>query len=218
MEAREWPSGDCGRAKRDIRRRTLPRGEPRYVPPVSRTVYYAATTLDGFIAEPEEKLEWLTGFEGSGYAGDGGDDFASSYPEFVKTIGALVMGSRTYDFIAGQGEWPYGEMPAWVFTHRDLEPVEGAGGLRFMAGDVADHHEEIVAAAAGRDVWMLGGGDLASQYVRAGLLDLVSITVVPIILSAGLPLFAEPLPKPLRLLGSEPWENGMNHVRYEVPR
>ena len=182
-----------------------------------RTVYYAAMSLDGFIAEPEEKLEWLTGFDGPGYAGEGaGDPLSDSAPKFMAGVGALVMGSKTYEFILGE-DWAYGDLPVWVMTSRDLPVAEGAVGLRFAAGPVADLHDEMLGAAAGKDLWVVGGGGLASDYVAAGLLDVVRVTVVPTILGDGLPLFAEPVP-PMRLLGTTPFNNGMVELRYEIVR
>jgi dihydrofolate reductase len=184
----------------------------------ARTVYYAAMSLDGYIAEPEEKLEWLTGFDGPGYAGagegDGAGPIETSYPAFMEGVGALVMGSKTYEFILDQ-EWAYADLPVWVMTTRDLPRVEDASGLAFASGSVAALHDEMVAAAGGKDLWVVGGGVLASQYVAAGLLDLVRLTVVPTILGAGLPLFAEPVP-PMKLLGSTPFDSGMIELSYEV--
>jgi dihydrofolate reductase len=184
----------------------------------ARTVYYAAMSLDGYIAEPEEELGWLTGFESSGSAVGEGNPIADAYPEFFAGIGALAMGAKTYEFLLRAKAWDYADMPAWVYTHRELERLPGAEGLRFASGSVADDHAEQIAAAGGKSLWVVGGGDLASQYVAAGLLDLVQVTVVPVILGEGLPLFAEPLPKPLRLLDTRPFANGMVELSYEVAR
>lgn len=181
---------------------------------MAQTVYYAAMSLDGFIAEPEEKLEWLTAFEGPGYGGEMAGSVEDAYPAFMEGVGSLVMGSKTYEFMLGE-TWPYGDMPAWVFTHRPLPLIEGAGGLNFVAGSVAEIHEEMLAAAGGKDLWVVGGGDLASQFVEAGLLDLVRVTVVPLVLGAGLPLFAEAVPA-MKLLGSMPFDNGMLELSYEI--
>ena len=182
-----------------------------------RTVYYAAMSLDGYIAEPEEKLDWLTKFEPAGSALGEDDGGMGGYDEFFAGIGALTMGSKTYEFLVREGVWPYGDMPAWVYTSRELPPIEKATGLRFTSGDVAAEHAEQVEAAAGKDLWVLGGGDLASQYIDAGLLDLLRVTVVPTILGAGLPLFAGPVP-PMKLLGTTPFDNGMVELSYEVAR
>jgi dihydrofolate reductase len=185
---------------------------------MTKTVYYAAMSLDGFIAEPEEKLEWLTAFDGPGYAGATDGTEASpieiSYPAFMEGVGSLVMGSKTYEFLLNE-RWTYGGMPVWVMTSRDLPTIDGAVGLEFAAGPVGDRHEEMLAAAAGKDLWVVGGGDLASQYIDAGLLDLVRVTVVPVVLGAGLPLFKRPVP-PMKLLGSTAFDNGMIELSYEV--
>lgn len=183
---------------------------------MAQTVYYAAMSLDGYIAEPAEKLEWLTGFDGPGYAGEAASagPVEESYPAFMKGIGALVMGAKTYEFILDE-KWVYDDLPVWVMTSRELPPIAGASGLRFASGPVADRHDEMLAAAAGRDLWVVGGGDLASQYVEAGLLDLLRVTVVPLVLGDGLPLFAAPVP-PMRLIASTPFDNGMVELGYEL--
>jgi dihydrofolate reductase len=185
---------------------------------MAQTVYYAAMSLDGYIAEPEEKLTWLTGFEGAGSAIGEGLPLADAYPSFFAGVGALAMGSKTYEFLLRANAWDYGDMPAWVYTSRELDRLDRAGGLRFAAGDVAADHAEQLGAAGGRNLWVMGGGDLASQYAAAGLLDLVRVTVVPTVLGGGLPLFAQPLPKPMRLLATTPFQNGMVELSYEVAR
>jgi len=185
---------------------------------VARTVYYAAMSLDGYIAEPAEKLDWLMGFEGQDFDGPGTLPIRADYPAFMEGIGSLAMGSKTYEFVLNEGGWSYGDTPTWVYTRRDLPAVEGAGGLRFTSGDVADLHAEMLAAAGGKDLWVIGGGDLASQYVAAGLLDLVQLTVVPVILGDGLPLFAEALPRPLRLIECHPFDSGMVRLSYTVQK
>jgi dihydrofolate reductase len=107
------------------------------------------------------------------------------------------MGSSTYEWIldhefAGKDpsewKWPY-EIPGVVFTHRELTVVPGAP-IEFRSGDVAPVHEELVAAAGGRNVWIVGGGDLAGQFAEAGLLDEVIVYIAPVTLGAGAPLLA----------------------------
>ena len=183
---------------------------------MARTVYYAAMSLDGYIADLDENLEWLTQFDGPGYAGDAEHPgpMESSYPAFMEGVGALVMGSKTYEFILGQS-WAYGDLPVWVLTSRDLPAVEDASGLRFDSGSVAAIHAEVTAAAAGKDLWVVGGGNVASQYLAEGLLDVVQVTIVPVVLGDGLPLFAGPVP-PLKLIDVTPYGNGMLELTYEV--
>jgi dihydrofolate reductase len=74
-----------------------------------------------------------------------------------------------------------------VFTHRGLPTVEG--DVRFVQGDVAPVHAEMAAAAGGKDVWVVGGGDLAAQFAEAGLLDQLLLSIAPVTLGAGRPLF-----------------------------
>lgn len=183
---------------------------------MARTVYYAAMSLDGYIADPDENLEWLTGFEGPGYAGEAAEPgpMEGSYERFYGGVGAMVMGAKTYEFILDQ-DWPYGDMPSWVLTSRDLPGIEGADGLRFASGPVADVHRRAAEAAGDRDVWLVGGGNVATQYLDAGLLDVVQVTIVPVVLGAGLPLFAGPVP-PMKLLDLTPYGNGMAELTYEV--
>ncbi len=111
--------------------------------------------------------------------------------EFVAGVGALAMGSTTYrwvlDHLANTGEpWPY-EAPTWVFTHRDL-PL-AADNVTLVQGGPSDHFDAIRTAAGDRDVWMVGGGDLAAQFAEVGLLDEVVLSIAPVTLGAGRPLF-----------------------------
>jgi dihydrofolate reductase len=171
---------------------------------VSRTQYYTATTLDGFIADPDNSLEWL-------FTRAREEDGPLSYGAFIAEVGALAMGSTTYEWIldhefAGkepaEWRWPY-EIPCWVFTHRQL-PVVPDAPIEFTSADVATVHAELVAAAAGRNVWIVGGGDLAGQFADAGLLDEVLVTIAPVTLGAGAPL----LPRRIELRLDEVGRNG----------
>jgi dihydrofolate reductase len=155
------------------------------------TVYYTATTLDGFIADDEDSLAWL-------FVQDQDPQGPLNYDEFFAGVGALVMGSTTYEWLlahlASTGEdWPYG-VPAWVMSHRELPGIEGAD-IRVTQGDIPAVHAEMAAAAGGRDLWVVGGGDLAGQFADAGLLDEVITYVAPVTLGSGRPL----LPRRLEL-------------------
>lgn len=178
-----------------------------------KLTYYTATTLDGFIADPDDSLAWLFGQEQD----HGG---LLNYDEFFAGIGAMVMGATTYEWVLAHSEqaieevgspWPYA-IPVWVMTHRDLEPVPGAD-IRFASGDVTPVYEAMAEAAASKDLWVVGGGDLAGQFAEAGLLDEIVTYVAPVTLGAGRPL----LPRRLAL---KLVETGRNRAfvcsRYEV--
>ncbi|MGY1812539.1 dihydrofolate reductase family protein [Blastococcus sp. SYSU D00820] len=174
---------------------------------MTRTVYYTATTLDGFIATEDHSLDWLLTRQND-------PDGAMGYQDFEKRIGALVMGASTYVWVQQHDdtpEWPY-SAPTWVFTHRDLSAPAGAD-VRFAQGDVAAVHAEMVAAAGDRDVWIVGGGDLAGQFADAGLLDEVVVSIAPVTLGRGQPL----LPRHVELARTEWAVNGeFVCVRYDV--
>lgn len=181
-----------------------------------KTQYYTATSLDGFIATEDDSLDWLFPL---------GDINDTGYPAFIAEVGALAMGSTTYEWILRHASeavpetgspWPYIQ-PAWVFTHRELPAVQHAD-IRFVQGIVAAHHAEMVKAAAGKNVWVVGGGDLAGQFFDAGLLDEVIIQVASVTLGAGKPLFP-------RRATSPPWQlqsvrrigPGFAELRYQLP-
>ena len=130
---------------------------------MTRSIYYTATTLDGYIADENDSLAWL--FEQE--TDEGGP---AGYKTFIAGIGAMVMGATTYTWIGehmrSTGEpWAY-DIPCWVFTHRELEPL--GEGIRFVSGDLREHHAAIAESAGDRDIWVVGGGDLAGQFADLG--------------------------------------------------
>lgn len=172
------------------------------------TQYYAAATLDGFIADPNDSLDWLVTRDRS----PGG---ALDYDRFIADVGALAMGATTYEWLLEHATsgWPY-EAPCWVFAHRPVQPVPGAA-IEIVHGDVAPVHERMVDAAAGRNVWIVGGGDLAGQFAAAGLLDEVLVSIAPVTLGAGAPL----LPRHVELRLEDVGRNGdFAAIRYTVVR
>lgn len=180
-----------------------------------KTQYFTASTLNGFIASPGHSLDWLFQF----------GDVESSYPEFIEQVGALAMGSHTYEWLlehnfgsesADPQPWPYTQ-PTWVFTTRTLPPVAGAD-VRFVRGDVRPVHGEMVEAAGGRNVWIVGGGDLAGQFYDHGLLDELIVQFASTTLAAGAPLFPRETNPPLRLISATAWGDAIAELRYEVPR
>src|SRR3954451_25089890 len=156
---------------------------------VPRTQYLTATSLDGFIADPDNSLDWLFAVE----QGEGADE---RWDAFMAQVGAMAMGATTYQWCVDHDKllddphkWQeyYGDRPCWVFTHRDLPAVPGAD-LRFVRGDVAPVHAEMLTAAGERNVWLVGGGGLVADFHDAGLLDEIRVHVAPLTLGAGAPL------------------------------
>ncbi|MEJ7796767.1 MAG: dihydrofolate reductase family protein [Nocardioides sp.] len=175
---------------------------------MTRTTYYTATTLDGFLADEHDSLDWL-------FVQDQDKDGAMNYDAFIATIGAMVMGATTYAWIgdhlrANAEKWSY-DIPCFVFTHREFEPL--GEGIHFVSGEPANHRAAIVEAAGHRDTWMVGGGDLAAQFAEAGMLDQLMVSIAPVTLGAGRPLF----PRPFDLRLTELAQNGaFACARYDV--
>ena len=165
---------------------------------MGKTQYYTATSIDGFIAGPGNSLDWLLEI--------GSEDTTSErFSTFMTGVGAMAMGATTYEWVLEHerlledpSSWQkyYGVLPCWVFTHRLLPAVPGAN-LVFAQGSVRDAHQQLTAAANGRNIWLVGGGDLAGQFADEGLLDEILLGVAPVTLGAGAPLL------PRRLLSSE---------------
>jgi len=177
------------------------------------TQFYGASSLDGFLATPDHDLGWLLQF---------GEIEGSSYPAFIRDVGALAMGSHTYEWMlrnavdAGQ-PWPYPQ-PTWVFSSRRLRAIPGAD-VRFVQGDVRPVHQAMARAAAGRNVWIVGGGELVGQFHDAGLLDELIVQIAPVTLGAGAPLFPRSIVQPTLRLKSVTTLGGIfAELRYEVPR
>jgi len=169
--------------------------------------YYVAQSLDGFIADDRDGLDWLLSF--------GFEAFQASYDRFFAGVGAIVMGAATLRFLTASGEpWPYPDLPTWVLTHRPLPITEGAD-LRAVADDPARVAAEARAAAGTRAVWVVGGGATAAQFANLGELDELLVTVMPVTLGRGarlLPTTGGPLA--WRLESSTVFENGAVELRY----
>lgn len=182
-----------------------------------KTLYFTASSLDGFIATEDDSLEWLFPL---------GDIEQSSYPQFIAEVGALAMGSSTYEWMLRHADeviaevgspWPYTQ-PAWVFTSRQL-PVIANADIRFCCGDVRPVHAQMRNAAGAKNIWIVGGGDLAGQFHDAGLLDELIIQIGSATLGRGKPVFPRRVLSPeLQLLSARQMGTGMVELHYEVKR
>lgn len=145
--------------------------------------FYTATTLNGYLADDENSLQWLFDVPGS-------DEAESDIDGFLAGVGTLVMGSTTYEWLLREMSlldnpraWPYGERPTFVFSSRDL-PVPTGLNIRVVNGPVSTVIPDMVG-----DVWIVGGGDLAGQFLDAGALSTITLTMAPVFLANGKPLF-----------------------------
>lgn len=154
---------------------------------MGRILFDTATSLNGWIADDDNSLSWL-------FAVDGGttpDDEV-----LPQNAGVLVEGSTTYEWVLAESDilahpekWRefHGDRPTFVFTTRDLPKPAGAD-ITFVSGSVVDALPALRAAAGDQDIWIVGGGDLAGQFLDAGLLDEIAVSVAPVLLTGGAPL------------------------------
>ena len=194
---------------------------------MATTVYYCASSLDGYIAEADDSLDWLLDYQGTfepeaaepGPMSEGG-----GYEVFYEGVRALVMGSATYEWVldhldvAGGGQWPYRGKPCWVLSSRELRLPDGEGvDARVVDASVGELYGEMAAAAGDGVLWVVGGGGVASQFAEEGRLDEVHVTVVPVVLGAGKRLFERRLRSgSMQLTGTRTFKNGMVELRYEI--
>ena len=166
------------------------------------TAAFLGSSLDGFIAGPDDELDWLE--RGGGPPEDHG------FAPFFASVDALLIGRRTWEVVSRFPAWPYGEKPVFVLTRR---PAEGRHGERFLQGSPA----EVLAAlgdAGARRVYV-DGGRVVSRVLAAGLLDELTISILPVVLGRGIPLFVDAGPERwLDLASSRAFGGGMVQLRY----
>lgn len=142
------------------------------------TIYFTGSSLDGFIVDEHASLDWLMSrdIDPSGPYG---------YEAFMRSVGALVLGATTYEWVLehDEGAWPYTQ-PTWVLTHRP-EIVLPGHPVQPYSGDVTALHTQLVSAAGYKDTWIVGGGEVAAQFVDAGLVDELVVTYAPCTLGNG---------------------------------
>jgi dihydrofolate reductase len=177
---------------------------------MARFRYYVAASVDGYIADAQDSLDWLMAF----------DDFEGNQDvmaDFLASIGSLVMGAGTYRWLLENmgGGWPYAGLPTWVLTHRELPAFPGAD-ITFIRGDIAEWVGDIADDAGQKDVWVMGGGQLAGQFVEGGYLDELILFTIPVVLGGGRPLFA--MGSTASLVPTTGVEHGMGvrETRYDV--
>ena len=173
---------------------------------------FIATSVDGLIARADGDVAWLHGFEPLPDGEDGG------FGEMMAAVDALVMGRGTFEKVLEFEGWPYGEKPVIVLS-RSLTQVPEALADRVRIDGSAP--EELLAHLwqAGYKRIYLDGGRVIQSFLRAGLVDDMTLTRVPILLGDGIPLFG-PLEQDikLRLLKSKSWDNGFVQSTYQVVR
>jgi dihydrofolate reductase len=185
----------------------------------TRTQYYVAMSIDGYIADSADSQDWLAQ---AGSTQSSRERFGA----FFDGVGAMAMGASTYEWalehehlLRAPDTWRryYGDTPCWIFTNRDLPAVPGAD-VRFVRGDVVPVHEQMVRAADGGNVWIVGGGELAGQFADHGLLDEVLLKVAPAVVGAGVPVLPRRLPASRLELSGVEHDRRFVFLTYRVAR
>ncbi|KKH49348.1 dihydrofolate reductase family protein [Methanosarcina sp. 1.H.A.2.2] len=173
-----------------------------------RIKLYIACSLDGFIAQENGSIDWLTEYESSPKTDYG-------YSEFYASISTVLMGRKTYEQVLSFGDWPYGEKKTYVFT-RQKEPLLRENNVEFVSGDVGEFMRQV-QENTDEDIWLVGGSQLIKAFLEEDLVQDLIIFVVPLILGSGIPLF-DRIGKEvrLRMIDTERYESGLARLEYEI--
>lgn len=170
-----------------------------------KVILYIAFSLDGYIAGPKGEIDWLP----SG----GGEDYG--YKEFMAGIDTILMGRKSYELILTFGRWEYPGIKTFVFT-RNPVGMERDDNVIFISSDPANVVGEL-RSAPGKDIWLLGGGELARSFFDAGLVDEIIIAIIPEILGDGIPLIPRGTKRTaLRLTDIKRYDSGVVMMWYKV--
>lgn len=164
---------------------------------------FVGTSLDGFIARRDGTYDFLAGEPAEPHG----------FEEFLATVDAIVMGRNTFETVLFLDQWPYGEIPVIVLARRPLARIPEGHPVERMSGDPAD----IVATLAGRGIGHIyvDGGQTIQRFLRAGLIQRIVITRVPVLIGDGIPLFGS-LPRDVRLrhVATRQYANGFVQSEY----
>lgn len=141
---------------------------------MKRVKLFIATSLDGYIARPNGDIDWLYTDQDYGYT------------DFLQTVDTILMGGKTYRQVLGFGDWPYATKQSFVFTH-DLE-AKSQEDITFIHHDITGCVRRL-KEGSGKDIWLVGGAEINTILLEAGLIDELWIFQMPVLLGAGIPLF-----------------------------
>jgi dihydrofolate reductase len=172
-------------------------------------VYHVASSLDGFIADKDDKVDWLNDFNAFDDKG-AMDDFN----ELQNSFDAIILGGHTYYFALSYGQWMSPDTPSWVFTNRDLKILHPSIQLTHESPrSVCNEMDDKGIKRA----WLMGGGKLAASFLEAGLVNIIMLSIVPVFLGQGIPLIAKTEKEPkLTLTENKHYANGIVSVTYKV--
>lgn len=184
-----------------------------------RASVFIATSVDGFIARPDDGLDWLTGTPGDELTGEHDPHQDFGYGEFFASVDALLMGRGTFDVVRGfAGDWPYGDTPVYVWTsHPDDIVIPPGAVLHPVSGSLDEVMARLVSDGIGHVY--ADGGNVIRQLLAAGFIDRLTISTPPILIGEGIPLFGGAGGDiRLELVSCRSFDDGMVQRTYDVVR
>ncbi len=172
---------------------------------MKRIRLYIAVSLDGFIARPDGDLDWLIQFPNPSGTDHG-------YNELLQSVDTLIMGGATYRWLLNEGsEWPYKDQTTYVVSHQKGSPSES---IRFISQQVVETIRQM-KAGGGKDIWLVGGGQVITLLLNEDLIDEMQICYIPIILGNGIPLFPDrPKESHWKVTAQELYDSGILKINF----
>jgi dihydrofolate reductase len=173
-----------------------------------KVIVYIACSLDGFIAKPQDDLSFLSLVEKEG------EDYG--YNDFIQTVDTVIMGRRTYDWVMNQvSEFPHTDKDAYIITRKE-KPAKGK--TRFFSGTL----EALVGqlkSQPGKNIFCDGGGQIVHELLKDKLVDELIISIIPVLLGNGIPLFQNGRPEqPVTLASSRSYDSGLVQIHYKLAK
>lgn len=172
-----------------------------------KVILFIAMSLDGYIAQKDGNVDWLSGQEPE-------NDDMMTYQEFIRGIDTVIIGWNTYDQIVTElspDEWIYKDLTSYILTHKELPDTEN---IKFVNENVCELVDKL-RQESGKDIWICGGATVISPLIEKDYIDRFHISVIPVILGNGIRLFEiTESTKLLKLIKSQSY-NGITDVIYE---
>lgn len=169
---------------------------------------YIAISLDGYIAKPDGSVEWLESLPNP-------ENTDYGYAAFYETTDTLLMGHATYKVLQGFNiPWPYPGRKVFIFTRNSA--LNGNDEVKYVSGDIVAFTQNL-KTTAGKDIWLVGGGEINMVCLQAGLIDEIWVHIMPVVLGEGIPLLAHaPFEKRLQLQRSKVYASGAIEAVYTL--
>lgn len=171
-----------------------------------KLIIYIAMSVDGYIAKPNGDISFLS------LAEQNNEDYG--YSEFVKSIDIVIVGRKTFESVLKMGyEYPHKDKDVYIITRT---PQKNTGNLKYYSGDL---HELVTKLKKeyGKHIYCDGGSEIVNELMKHDLVDELIVSVIPVVLGDGIPLFANGIKeKTLRLLGVKQYTTGLVQLHYAV--